>query len=128
MATRVLLLELCLLGALGCGARAFSGDPGEEDLDDGAGGNRAAPVNTAGGGTERPVDPLQFDGEVLPPCEPGFRPGGGDGDVCPFRFESLCYESPRGACACACSGVTRPRCEISGFLLSDTPEVRCVPR
>ena len=126
MTTRVVLLALGLVAGFGCGARSLSGSPGEDEPEDGAGGS-PGPGNTAGGGPQRPSDPLQFDTEVLPLCEPGFRPGGRDG-ACPFRFESLCYETPRAACACACSGVTRARCEIAGFLLSDTPEVRCVPR
>ena len=126
MTTRVVLLVLILLGGSGCGARSLSGTSEEEESEDGVGGSQE-PANTAGGGTQRPGDPLQFDTEVLPACEPGFRPGGGDG-ACPFRFEALCYETPRAACACACAGVTRARCEIAGFLLSDTPEVRCVPR
>lgn len=122
---------------LGCGARAaVYGDDDPANTPGGSAGAGATGAESdrepAGGGEAAPSDPggpLEFEGVVLPECEPGVPATASSWRRCAYLFDAACYDDPLMACACACRGRERSRCIIGGFLNPDEPQrVRCTAR
>lgn len=125
--------------SLGCGARAFPSDLGDDDdqLAIGQGGSGLGGTGGSGGsggsggtggsggsggsgsggnGGSGAVDPFEFRTTTLPACTLGFTWQSGDDRACKYRLSGRCYNDEVSVCACACPREGNSTCVLSGFL------------
>jgi hypothetical protein len=115
---------LCTSYGLGCGARSTVDSMEQTANASGAGGTSSG--SRGGSGGQAPVAPV--DTSALPECELGF-PRFETDQGCQYTYESLCYDTPQAACACACPRGGESSCVIGGFLNPDEPQsVSCFRR
>jgi len=123
---------------LGCGARAFPSDDGDDDElnlgqggigigaggtggsggTGGTGGSGSAGGSGGSGGTggSGVSDPFDFRTTQLGRCELGFTWESGDARPCKYRLSGRCYNDELAVCACACPREGNSTCVLSGFL------------
>jgi hypothetical protein len=130
--SRIVLLAGAVGLAIGCGARAFPSDPGDDDDEltiglggsggtggsGGSGGTGGSGGSGGGGGSggSGGADLFDFRTTELPRCELGFVWEDDDDRACKYRLTGRCYNDELSVCACACPREGNSTCVLSGFL------------